>query len=257
MIDLNSLGGLGMDMEISSMPLLRILQKGSAEIDPSHEKYSQKKIEDAKAGDIVFSPDGTLYKELEVYPIKQVTMYSEWQPGGGLIAHHDLTITRDPNYRPRDPKVEKSTEMLGTNQLVLTMYWAVLFKHISGKMERGIIAMSSTQISTSRNWSKLVLAFHYPDTKEFKGIMPFSFSRGYLLKSEVQRNAKGSWFGWGITPLAPLSPAKDEGKLTECVKYTKEVGLTLPQIKAESMKSLPGATTASSGDVSEISDAPF
>mgnify|MGYP001164517667 CR=1 FL=1 len=201
--DPSKYASMGMeDMTTSSMPLLTIIQKSSPQVDETHPDFGTKGIEGAKSGDILFGADNSLHKKLTVLPIRQVELYAEWKPksaGGGLVAHHPLSIVRSPNYRPRDPNTPKSKEMLGENELVQTTYWMVLFDN-GGEWTEGIIAMSSTQLAMSRQWKKLIIGFKYPETSQYKGTTPFIFSRSYILQSEMQRNNQGTWYGWKIVP---------------------------------------------------------
>lgn len=253
--DINSLGGLGMDIEMSSTPLLTMLQKGSAEVDETHADYGSKGIPGAKAGDIIYKPDGTLYKEIEILPIKNIVLYVEWKPksaGGGLVAHHQLDVIRNPAYRPRDPNDAKSKEMLGSNELVQTSYWVVLFKHQNGEWTEGLLPFASTGLSASRAMGKLIRSFVYPETSRFKGKSAFAFSRSYILGSEIKRNEKGSWHAFSVKPGIVLDKKEDEALLESTAAYVQKADALLPSV-GTAAKSLPAASTVDTED----GDAPF
>ena len=241
--DITKFAGKGMDIELTALPIISVLQKGSAEVDETHENYSTKGIEGAKAGNLCYAPDSTLYNEMEVLFLKNVMLYAEWRPrnqGGGLVAHHPLSIIRSPSYKPRDPNNPKSKEMLGENDLIQTSYWLVQFKHKSGEWTEGLFAMSSTNLTCSRAIGKLIRGFDYPETSRFKGAKPFSFSRSYIISTEARRNEEGSWYALTVKPGLILDKKEDEKLLEETAAHAEKADRLLPT--ATEAKALPPST---------------
>lgn len=198
-LDLNKYAGAGtegLEDIASTMPLLQIIQSGSPEIKRTHEKHSERKIEGAEEGDIVFLPDKTLFKSdvgTTFIPLAFRSLYTEWRnldAGGGFIGTHPMSISSHPSYKRIDNK-----EYLGDNELVSTIYLAILFQN-QDELVPGILSFTSTQLRKARALSKSITSFRY---KENPKIRPPIFACKYRLKTRAESNDKGGWFGWDIS----------------------------------------------------------
>ncbi|MDV7392898.1 hypothetical protein RZS08_16125, partial [Arthrospira platensis SPKY1] len=92
MFDPTKVAGIGME-ELdsgSSMPLIKILQKGSAEVDQDHPDHGKKGIQGARTGNLVFVPEAKILPQpLTIIPLARKSLYEEWRPkkaGGGRVA---------------------------------------------------------------------------------------------------------------------------------------------------------------------------
>lgn len=257
-----NIAGSGMDIPASSMPLLHLLQKGSAAVDETHPDYPKKKIEDARPGMIVFNPDDTVYKEIEILPVKFLPLYAEWAPrneGGGLKAHHSLDIIRSPKYRPRDPNNKKSKEMLGANELIQTTYLALKFRHRNGEWTDGILSFTGSQLSASRSLGKMIQKFVFPETSRFKGSKTFSFAQSYTLSTTVQSNEEGSWYVFTFKPGRVMDKPEDEAVLELTAAFAETVGSGnfLPSPGAAMKQALPAPAASSSSAVDDSDEPAF
>lgn len=219
----------------NSLPILRLLQKGSAEVDESHENYPEKGIEGAKAGMIVFGPTSDIYKEVTIIPLAQKTLYAQWRPkskGGGLVGHRGLDVVTDPDYR----KGDKNKEFLGEDELHYTIYVMVLFLDKDGEWQRAMIPFTSTGLSVARRWNKQLRGFQYPEADDYKGMKPLIFSQTWTLGSEPKKNNEGSWFAFKLEPKEILHPDNDIGLLQMAYETSEEAKKELPA--AEDIKQI-------------------
>jgi hypothetical protein len=206
------MSGAGMDEidQVDSLPLIKLMQKGSAEVDETHPKYADKGIEGAKAGDLVFHPTGTLLpRPLTFYVLAQRSCYVEWRPkkaGGGVVAHHPLSVTGRSDYRKGSDRSEYD-EFLGENDLRFTMYFSVLIE-VNKIWTPAIIAMDGSNLSTGRTLTSMIRRFHYPDGIDAE---PATFSRGYLLNSTVKpgKDGDGSYCVLTVAPGETLDFDED------------------------------------------------
>jgi hypothetical protein len=206
-----SLSGLG------GRPFLKILQPKNAECDPTHRNYATKKIDGAKAGDIIFDGTGRIIPQpMEFIPFDSRSLYQEWRPlaaGGGFVGNHPLSIVGSAAYHK--DTVKKSKEKLGDNELVFTTFFAVLFKDSStNEWAHGVIAFTSSQLSKARALARSIANFRF--TGALVDIRPPIFARSFLARHAIERNESGSWYGWNIEPLRVLDPTVDNGLLTSC-----------------------------------------
>jgi hypothetical protein len=98
----------------------------------------------------------------------------------------------DANYKDRLPNgnyVEKTAShfVLITNPTAAT----------------ALISMKSTQLKISRKWNSMMAGIKM---KGKNGLFtPASFSHAYRLRTVQQSNDKGTWFGWEVQKIGPVS----------------------------------------------------
>lgn len=204
------------------IPILTIIQKGSAEYDEDHEDHESKKIEGVKVGDIINTQTREILYTSGGEPIKVVPyfyqlVYLEWRAkaqGGGIVATHV-----NPNIlaqAKRDPQTNKDTLPNGNN-VVTTAYYFVRIIH-NGVEQDALITLTSTQLKKSRVWLNMMKGF----TDANGNTLPM-FHRPYFLSTVGESNAKGTWRGWKIEAgAAPLSDPRLINGLLEAVKHSRE-----------------------------------
>ena len=196
------LGKLG--QEDLALPFLKILGQLSPEVNKRDGKY----VEGAEPGMIFNSVSGELYdgmKGITVVPCFYKLEYIEWKDrgegSGGPVQIHDsssdiMSQTKtDANYKDRLPNgnyVEKTAShfVLITNPTAAT----------------ALISMKSTQLKISRKWNSMMAGIKM---KGKNGLFtPASFSHEYRLRTVQQSNDKGTWFGWEVQKIGPVSNAE-------------------------------------------------
>jgi hypothetical protein len=193
------LGAIG--QEDLALPFLKILGQLSPEVNKRDGKY----VEGAEPGMIFNSVSGELYdgvKGIDVIPCFYKLEYIEWKDRGeGLgapIAIYDsssdiMSKTKpDANYKDRLPNgnyIEKT---------------ASHFVIVSGDSpSTALISMKSTQLKISRKWNSMMSGIKM---KGANGMFtPASFSHIYKLKTTQMSNDKGTWFGWEVSKVGPVT----------------------------------------------------
>ena len=193
------LGAIG--QEDLALPFLKILGQLSPEVNKRDGKY----VEGAEPGMIFNSVSGELYdgvKGIDVIPCFYKLEYIEWKDRGeGLgapVAIYDsssdiMSKTKpDANYKDRLPNgnyIEKT---------------ASHFVIVSGDSpSTALISMKSTQLKISRKWNSMMSGIKM---KGANGMFtPASFSHIYKLKTTQMSNDKGTWFGWEVSKVGPVT----------------------------------------------------
>ena len=193
------LGAIG--QEDLALPFLKILGQLSPEVNKRDGKY----VEGAEPGMIYNSVSGELYdgvKGIDVIPCFYKLEYIEWKDRGeGLgapVAIYDsssdiMSKTKpDANYKDRLPNgnyIEKT---------------ASHFVIVSGDSpSTALISMKSTQLKISRKWNSMMSGIKM---KGANGMFtPASFSHIYKLKTTQMSNDKGTWFGWEVSKVGPVT----------------------------------------------------
>ena len=209
--------GLGnISQQDLALPFLKILGQLSPEVNERDGKY----VKGAKAGMIFNSVTGELYdgvKGIDVVPCFYKLEYIEWKDRGeGLgapIAIYDsssdiMSKTKpDANYKDRLPNgnyIEKT---------------ASHFVIVSGDSpSTALISMKSTQLKISRKWNSMMSGIKM---KGANGMFtPASFSHIYKLKTTQMSNDKGTWFGWEVSKVGPVT---DKGLYDQAKGFSENI----------------------------------
>ena len=208
------LGAIG--QEDLALPFLKILGQLSPEVNKRDGKY----VEGAEPGMIYNSVSGELYdgvKGIDVIPCFYKLEYIEWKDRGeGLgapVAIYDSSsdimykTKPDANYKDRLPNgnyIEKT---------------ASHFVIVSGDSpSTALISMKSTQLKISRKWNSMMSGIKM---KGANGMFtPASFSHIYKLKTTQMSNDKGTWFGWEVSKVGPVT---DKGLYDQAKSFSDSI----------------------------------
>ena len=195
------LGAIGQDD--LALPFLKILGQLSPEVNKRDGKY----VEGAEPGMIFNSVSGDLYdgvKGIDVIPCFYKLEYIEWKDRGegpgAPVAIYDsssdiISKTKpDASYKDRLPN-GNYIEKTASHFVIIT----------GDNPGTALISMKSTQLKISRKWNSMMSGI------ELKGktglYTPASFSHIYKLKTTQMSNHKGTWFGWEVSKVGPITEA--------------------------------------------------
>ena len=184
-----------------TIPRLKILQALSPEVNKRDGKY----VDGASAGDVINTVTSKLYNEdneLVVLPVSYKRLFLEWQPrenGGGLVAQHEdqaILSKTTKNHIGQDVLQNGNYIQTSANHFVLVL-------NKDGSYDQAMIPMAGTQLKKSRTWNSVMASIKLRSGD--KVFTPPSFSHKYILKTVSESNDRGSWFGWSISNIGPLS----------------------------------------------------
>ena len=194
--------GLGkIGQEDLALPFLKILGQLSPEVNKRDGKY----VEGAEPGMIFNSVTGDLYdgvKGIDVVPCFYKLEYIEWKDRGegpgAPVAIYDSSsdimfkTKADANYKDRLPNgnyIEKTA-----SHFVIIM---------GDSPSTALISMKSTQLKISRKWNSMMSGIKLNGKNGM--FTPASFSHIYKLKTTQMSNDKGTWFGWEVSKVGPIT----------------------------------------------------
>ena len=195
------LGSIG--QEDLALPFLKILGQLSPEVNKRDGKY----VEGAEPGMIFNSVTGDLYdgvKGIDVIPCFYKLEYIEWKDRGegpgAPVAIYDsssdiMSKTKaDASYKDRLPN-GNYIEKTASHFVIIT----------GDSPATALISMKSTQLKISRKWNSMMSGIKL---KGKNGLYtPASFSHIYKLKTTQMSNDKGTWFGWEVSKVGPITDA--------------------------------------------------
>ena len=191
-------GAQNISQEDLALPFLKILGQLSPEVNKRDGKY----VEGAEPGKIINTVTNQLFDEVNVVPCHYKRQYIEWQDRGqstgAPVAIHEADsdiisqTTRDKSYKDRLPN---------GNYLDNTANHFVLV--VGDTPQTALISMKSTQFKVSRKWNSMMMGLKMQGKNGL--FTPPTYSHIYKLKTVQMSNDKGTWFGWDVEKVGPVT----------------------------------------------------
>ena len=207
-------GAQNISQEDLALPFLKILGQLSPEVNKRDGKY----VEGAEPGKIINTVTNALYDEINVVPHGYKRQYIEWADRGtstgAPVAIHDAdsaivgTTTRGKDYKDRLPN---------GNYLDNTASHFVLT--VGENPSTALISMKSTQLKVSRKWNSMMMGLKMQGKNGL--FTPPTYSHIYKLSTVQMSNDKGTWFGWDVSKIGPVT---DKGIYDMAKSFAESVG---------------------------------
>jgi len=187
--DDNLHGFEGINASTTAIPFLRLIQKGSPQLNPQKKEY----IEDAKVGMYFNSVTKELYgADLEIIVLQFDQIFIEWKPNrGGFVQMHS------PENAARLAVDQTFGKWKTANGNLLSenyVYLVLVAEHESdGPM---VLSLTSTMIKTAKQWNRVLITKLLP-----KGQRAMPYTQVYRLTSIYQENELGDWYSVDINFL--------------------------------------------------------
>ena len=214
-------GAQNISQEDLALPFLKILGQLSPEVNKRDGKY----VEGAEPGKIINTVTNKLYDEIEVIPVFYKRQYVEWADRGtstgAPVAMHEADsdilsqTTRGKDYKDRLP--------IG-NYLDNTASHFVIC--LGDNPATALISMKATQLKVSRKWNSMMMGIKLQGKNGL--FTPPTYSHIYNLKTVQMSNDKGTWFGWDVAKVGPVT---DKGVYEMAKAFADSVGKGQVQAK--------------------------
>ena len=217
-------GSQNMTQEDLALPFLKVLGQLSPEVNKVHARY----VKGAEPGMIINSVTNELYdgaKGIDVLPVFYERKYVEWQDRGegkgAPVAIHDASsdimsqTTRDKSFKDRLPN---------GNYLENTANHYVVV--LGESPQTALISMKATQLKISRKWNSIMMGIKLNGKNGL--FTPPTYSHIYNLKTVQMSNDKGTWFGWEVSKVGPVS---DQSVYGIAKSFADQVGKGDVQVK--------------------------
>ena len=191
-------GAQNISQEDLALPFLKILGQLSPEVNKRDGKY----VEGAEPGKIINTVTNELYDEINVIPCHYKRQYIEWADRGtstgAPVAMHEADsdilsqTTRGKDYKDRLPN---------GNYLDNTASHFVLC--LGDNPATALISMKATQLKVSRKWNSMMMGIKLQGKNGL--FTPPTYSHIYNLKTVQMSNDKGTWFGWDVAKVGPVT----------------------------------------------------
>ena len=217
-------GSQNMTQEDLALPFLKVLGQLSPEVNKRDGKY----VEGAEPGMILNTVTNEVFdgaKGIYVLPVFYERKYVEWQDRGegkgAPVAIHDASsdimsqTTRDKSFKDRLPS---------GNYLENTANHYVVV--LGNSPQTALISMKATQLKISRKWNSIMMGIKLQGKNGL--FTPPTYSHIYNLKTVQMSNDKGTWFGWEVSKVGPVS---DQNVYGIAKSFANQVGKGDVQVK--------------------------
>jgi len=218
-----------------ALPFLKVLGQLSPEVSKRDAKY----VEDAQPGMIINSVTNELYdgeKGVQVLPVYYKRQQIEWQDRGESKGA-PVNIYDAGDDIPKTTRDKSNKDRLANgNYLENTVSHFVV---LLGKTPTtALISMKATQLKISRKWNSMMMGIKMQGKNGL--FTPPTYSHIYKLKTVQQSNDKGTWFGWDVSKVGPIT---DKGIYEIAKGFSNNVA--------------KGAVVAKHGDPQSKEETPF
>ena len=225
-------GAQNISQEDLALPFLKILGQLSPEVNKRDGKY----VEGAEPGKIINTVTNELYDTIQVVPAHYKRQYIEWQDRGtstgAPVAIHDADsdivsqTTRGKDYKDRLPNGNYLDNT--ASHFVLTL---------GENPQTALISMKSTQLKVSRKWNSMMMGIKMQGKNGL--FTPPTYSHIYQLSTVQMSNDKGTWFGWDVSKVGPVT---DKAVYDMAKSFAESVGKgeieAKPEAQEQTKKSL-------------------
>jgi len=180
-----------------ALPFIRILGQLSPQVTEGDAKY----ISGAKPGMVYNTVTNELYdgkKGVKIIPCYYKKDYPEWSDRGEGSAAPVAVHSPNSPVIATGKREGSKIRLPNGNYLEETASYYVMVETKSGGFTPALITMKSTQLNVSKKWNAMMKTIQIPDGKGGFAVPPMH-GVVYNLSSNLQKNDKGSWYGWVVT----------------------------------------------------------
>ena len=187
-----------------ALPFLKVLGQLSPQVTQGDPAF----IADARPGMIFNSVTQDLFdgqKGIEIVPCYYKLEYLEWpdrQEGANAPVN---TYPADSYILSQTNRDEQNLDRLSNgNYIQETASHFVLRVEDGQPQETALMSMKATQRKKSKMWNSMMRSVKEKRSDGKGFYTPAMFTQRYLLNTVLEKNAKGTWYGWKISHVGPV-----------------------------------------------------
>jgi hypothetical protein len=187
-----------------ALPFLKVLGQLSPQVTQGDPNF----IPTARAGMIYNSVTQSLYdgtKGIEVIPCFYKLEYLEWPDRKEGVSAPVNTYPADSDILTKTTRDEQNLDRLPNGNYVQETASHFVVRVEDGQpKETALISMKATQRKKSKMWNSMMKSLRDKRTDGKGYYTPAMFTQRYLLTTVLEKNAKGTWYGWKISHIGPV-----------------------------------------------------
>jgi len=187
-----------------ALPFLKVLGQLSPQVTQGDSNFIPK----ARAGMIYNSVTQALYDGttgIEVIPCFYKLEYLEWPDRKEGVSAPVNTYPADSDILQQTTRDEQNLDRLPNGNYIQETASHFVVRVENGQpRETALISMKATQRKKSKMWNSMMKGLKKERTEGKSFYTPAMFTQRYLLTTVLEKNAKGSWYGWKIGHVGPV-----------------------------------------------------
>lgn len=194
-------GHEGIGTKDLAIPFFGIIQT----LSPQRKKDKAEYIPGAEEGMIFNTVTKQLYPSavgINFIPVVYQHRHLEWRPreaGGGLVRDHGEDASILKTTKKGGPKGNDNVTPQGTHIVESGTYFGFRVDPETGIYERGIIGMSSTQLTVAKQWNYAMTNSYITSPKDpSKRILAALFFYCYRLTTVLRQKNNNEWYVWNF-----------------------------------------------------------
>ena len=226
------------DSKSLALPFLKVLGQLSPQVTQGDSNF----IPEARAGMIYNTVTDELYdgqKGITVIPCFYKLEYIEWKD-------RDKGAVAPVNVYPSDSDIMSKTTRGddGKDRLPNGNYIEETASHYvmvvePEKTSTALVTMKSTQRKKSKKWNSMMMSLRQKK-KDGQGFFkPAPFTQQYNMRTVLEKNNLGSWFGWEIEHLGPVQSQEVMKSAFDFYESCKKGSVRVNHNKEEQVEKTP------------------
>ena len=226
------------DSKSLALPFLKVLGQLSPQVTQGDSNF----IPEARAGMIYNTVTDELYdgqKGITVIPCFYKLEYIEWKD-------RDKGAVAPVNVYPSDSDIMSKTTRGddGKDRLPNGNYIEETASHYvmvvePEKTSTALVTMKSTQRKKSKKWNSMMMSLRQKK-KDGQGFFkPAPFTQQYSMRTVLEKNNLGSWFGWEIEHLGPVQSQEVMKSAFDFYESCKKGSVRVNHNKEEQVEKTP------------------
>ena len=208
------------DSKSLALPFLKVLGQLSPQVTMGDSNF----IEEARPGMIYNTVTDQLYdgsKGIRVIPCYYKLEYIEWRDRGQEGSSAPINVyPSDSDIMSKTTRGDDGKDRLENGNYIeeTASHYVMIVEE--DKTSTALITMKSTQRKKSKKWNSMMNMMQVPK-KDGKGFFrPAPFTQQYRLKTVLEKNQLGSWYGWEITSEGLV---QDESLVNRAYKFRQSL----------------------------------
>ena len=192
------------DSKSLALPFLKVLGQLSPQVTQGDSQF----IESARPGMIYNTVTDELYngqQGITVIPCYYKLEYIEWRDRGQEGSSAPINVyPADSDIMSKTTRGDDGKDRLENGNYIeeTASHYVMIVEE--GKSSTALITMKSTQRKKSKKWNSMMMSLRQK-RKDGKGFFkPAPFTQMYSLKTVLEKNNLGSWFGWEIEHIGQV-----------------------------------------------------
>ena len=225
------------DSKSLALPFLKVLGQLSPQVTQGDSQF----IPEARAGMIYNTVTDELYdgaKGITVVPCYYKLEYIEWKDREkGAVAPINV-YPADADIMSKTTRGDDGKDRLENGNYIEETASHYVLVVETDKTSTALLTMKSTQRKKSKKWNSMMMSVR-EKKKDGSFFKPASFTQMYNLKTVLEKNNLGSWYGWEIEYTGTVSTAEALQAAVDFNKTCKEGAVKVNHDKEETVEKTP------------------